>query len=882
MYLTKIGREMKRMLISLIVVVLVVSCMPLNLITAYGETVPDYDVDKAVAYAEAHYKDGSTATTDQPDCTQFVRECFEAGGVPKDEARVNAEGPYGYTVDDYILYLQINGYATTFGLPLNTEKQEWSIPQWYVSAAANSSQISVGDGVYYHCNECGTNFHMSIITGVDQDGYLLYHAQNSAVGGDPLCLIDCSNCGASREHVFLYSIHIMSDANGYSDIYNNETVSGVKAERISNNQIRITWNAAEDAAGYYVFVKNGANSAFNFCNSTTATSVTYTEPTPGAAYYFAVRPYFYSDATYVGKMSETVYNNEYLVAPTGVNASYDPSTGQATITWDKVPGADRYEVYRATSENGTYAKIYSNTGTRFVTSNMSAGGTYYFKIKAINDDNAAGNSPFSAVVAVTASDLGTPVVSSGIDSQGRIMLTWEYIHGADGYEVYRSNSSTGTFTRLSSQTGNTFYNGSVNPGQVYYYKVRAISNSSSKYTESSTVAQIAKLAQPVVKTTTNNDGKPVLSWSAVRGADRYEVYRAVSADGTYTNISSLTSTSYTDTAASAGRTYYYKVLAVSNQDADANAESNVVSITCTASSESTIDRYSGANRYETAFAVANALKEQQGVDKFDNIVVAYGDNYADALAGSYLAKVKNAPILVVNSRMESYVKDYIDANASKDGTIYLLGGEGVVSRNFANSLTSSGYNVKRLGGANRYETNMSILKESGVTNEDILVCSASSFADSLSASAVGKPILLVNTSLYDEQKDLLSTFDTDRFYLIGGTGAVTTTVGTELRQYGAVERVAGSNRYTTSKAIADKFFADGSDTIVIASGDDFPDGLTGGPLAMSMSSPLFLVNDRNTSSAAEYVADHSLDVITVIGGTGAVSGDAANAIAGRK
>ena len=881
MYLTKIGREMKRMLISLIVVVLVVSCMPLNLITAYGETVPDYDVDKAVAYAEAHYNDDSTATTNQPDCTQFVRECFETGGVPKDANRVNAEGPYGYTVDDYILYLQINGYATTFGLPLNTEKQEWSIPQWYVSAAANSSQISVGDGVYYHCNECGTNFHMSIITGVDQDGYLLYHAQNSAVGGDPLCLIDCSHCGASRENVSLYSIHIMSQANGYSDIYNNETVSGVKAERISNNQIRITWNAAEDAAGYYVFVKNGANSAFNFCNSTTATSVTYTEPTPGASYYFSVRPYFYSDATYVGKMSETVYNNEYLVAPTGVNASYDPSTGQATITWDKVPGADRYEVHRATSENGTYAMIYSNTGTRFVTSNMSAGGTYYFKIKAINDDNAAGNSPFSAVVAVTASDLGTPVVSSGIDSQGRIMLTWEYIQGADGYEVYRSNSSTGTFTRLSSQTGNTFYNGSVNPGQVYYYKVRAISNSSSKYTESSTVAQIAKLAQPVVKTTTNNDGKPVLSWSAVRGADRYEVYRAVSADGTYTNISSLTSTSYTDTAASVGSTYYYKVLAASDMDQDANTESQAVNVTCTKPAAS-IDRYSGNNRYETAFAVADALKEQQGVDKFENIIVAYGDNYADALAGSYLAKVKNAPILVVNSRMESYVKDYIDENTNKAGTIYLLGGEGVVSRNFANSLTSSGYNVKRLGGANRYETNMSILRESGVTNEDILVCSASSFADSLSASAVGKPILLVNTSLYDEQKDLLSTFDTDRFYLIGGTGAVTASVGTELRQYGTVERVAGDNRYATSKAIADKFFHDGSVTAVIASGDDFPDGLTGGSLAMSLSSPLLLVNERNTASAAEYVSDHALGVITIVGGTGAVSGDAANAIAGRK
>lgn len=882
MYLTKIGREMKRMLISLIVVVLVVSCMPLNLITAYGETVPDYDVDKAVAYAEAHYNDGSTATTNQPDCTQFVRECFEAGGVPKDTNRVNAEGPYGYTVDDYILYLQINGYATTFGLPLNTEKQEWSIPQWYVSAAANSSQISVGDGVYYHCNECGTNFHMSIITGVDQDGYLLYHAQNSAVGGARLCLIDCSNCGASREHVFLYSIHIMSDANGYSDIYNNETVSGVKAERISNNQIRITWNAAEDAAGYYVFVKNGANSAFNFCNSTTATSVTYTEPTPGAAYYFAVRPYFYSDATYVGKMSETVYNNEYLLTPTGVTAVLDPASNNVRVTWNKVAGEPLYEVYRSTNPNSGFEKVFELEGTSCILGNLAPETTYYYKVRAVNRNNPDGNSDYSTAAQVTTGKLSQPVVTTSI-IDGGIRVSWEKVPYANRYEVLRASSANGTYYSLATVEGTALNNTSVVAGRTYYYKVKAYNTANPNVSITSNVtAQIAKMEAPTLTKGTNSAGKPVISWGTVLGADRYDVYRATNANGAYTRVLSTTGTSYTDSSASAGRTYYYKVLAVSNQDADANAESNVVSITCTASSESTIDRYSGANRYETAFAVANALKEQQGVDKFDNIVVAYGDNYADALAGSYLAKVKNAPILVVNSRMESYVKDYIDANASKDGTIYLLGGEGVVSRNFANSLTSSGYNVKRLGGANRYETNMSILKESGVTNEDILVCSASSFADSLSASAVGKPILLVNTSLYDEQKDLLSTFDTDRFYLIGGTGAVTTTVGTELRQYGAVERVAGSNRYTTSKAIADKFFADGSDTIVIASGDDFPDGLTGGPLAMSMSSPLFLVNDRNTSSAAEYVADHGLDVITVIGGTGVVSDDAANAIAGRK
>ena len=268
--------------------------------------------------------------------------------------------------------------------------------------------------------------------------------------------------------------------------------------------------------------------------------------------------------------------------------------------------------------------------------------------------------------------------------------------------MLRASSANGTYYSLATVEGTALNNTSVVAGRTYYYKVKAYNTANPNVSITSNVtAQIAKMEAPTLTKGTNSAGKPVISWGTVLGADRYDVYRATNANGAYTRVLSTTGTSYTDSSASAGRTYYYKVLAVSNQDADANAESNVVSITCTASSESTIDRYSGANRYETAFAVANALKEQQGVDKFDNIVVAYGDNYADALAGSYLAKVKNAPILVVNSRMESYVKDYIDANASKDGTIYLLGGEGVVSRNFANSLTSSGYNVKRFGGANR-------------------------------------------------------------------------------------------------------------------------------------------------------------------------------------
>ena len=876
-----IEKKFQKAVVSLVIVAMILSCLPLNLGTAYGETVTDYDVDKAIAYAKEHYDDKSTTTTEGQDCVQFLRECLEAGGVPKDENRVNEDGPYGYTVEGYMQYLVENGYA--FIYPLKTEKQDWTTPQWYVRASDNENFFSVGDGVIYYCNSCHKYIHMSINTGVNKDGFVLYHAQNKAVGGETLCLIDCINCNANRENISLYSLHITSSENGYSDKYNDTTATNVTARRTSDNQISVTWDPVAGAAGYKVFVKAGINRSYNPIGDVSGTSITYTETNAGANYYFAVRPYFHEDGkTYVGKLSEAAYNNEYLLTPTGVTAVLDPASNNVRVTWNKVAGEPLYEVYRSTNPNSGFKKVFELEGTSCILGNLAPETTYYYKVRAVNRNNPTGNSDYSTAAQVTTGKLSQPVVTTSI-IDGGIRVSWEKVPYANRYEVLRASSANGTYYSLATVEGTALNNTSVVAGRTYYYKVKAYNTANPNVSITSNVtAQIAKMEAPTLTKGTNSAGKPVISWGTVLGADRYDVYRATNANGAYTRVLSTTGTSYTDASASAGRTYYYKVLAVSNQDADANAESNLVSITCTASSESVIDRYSGNNRYETAFAVADALKDQQGVDKFENIIVAYGDNYADALAGSYLAKVKNAPILVVNSRMESYVKDYIDENTNKAGTIYLLGGEGVVSRNFANSLTSSGYNVKRLGGANRYETNMSILRESGVTNEDILVCSASSFADSLSASAVGKPILLVNTSLYDEQKDLLSTFDTDRFYLIGGTGAVTASVGTELRQYGTVERVAGSNRYTTSKAIADKFFAGGSDTIVIASGDDFPDGLTGGPLAMSLSSPLFLVNDRNTSSAAEYVADHGLDVITVIGGTGVVSDDAANAIAGRK
>lgn len=281
-------------------------------------------------------------------------------------------------------------------------------------------------------------------------------------------------------------------------------------------------------------------------------------------------------------------------------------------------------------------------------------------------------------------------------------------------------------------------------------------------------------------------------------------------------------------------------------------------------------RYAGTDRYKTSMIAADALKSSLGVSRFDNIIVASGADYPDALAGSYLAKVKSAPVLLTgtDANSEAAVKQYISTNLNSGGTVYILGGTGVVTSRFESSL--SNVNVRRLGGSSRYETNIEILQAAGAGNEDLLVCTGEGFADSLSVSAVGKPILLsAKSGLNYTQQAYLDSLNINDIYLIGGSGVVTDYTGQQLDRYdddGRCERIAGQNRYLTSVAVAKKFFPDGAGSVVLAYAQNFPDGLAGGPLALSLDSPLLLVDQSGYNDAAAFARSMGIKKAVVLGG----------------
>ena len=66
-------------------------------------------------------------------------------------------------------------------------------------------------------------------------------------------------------------------------------------------------------------------------------------------------------------------------------------------------------------------------------------------------------------------------------------------------------------------------------------------------------------------------GKPYLKWKAVSGAAEYQVYRAGTRNGTYKLLGTTTKLNYTDTTASTGYTYFYRIKAVSRVKTAANS-----------------------------------------------------------------------------------------------------------------------------------------------------------------------------------------------------------------------------------------------------------------------------------------------------------------------
>jgi len=299
----------------------------------------------------------------------------------------------------------------------------------------------------------------------------------------------------------------------------------------------------------------------------------------------------------------------------------------------------------------------------------------------------------------------------------------------------------------------------------------------------------------------------------------------------------------------------------------------------------TLQRLAGLSRIETSIAIAKEAFKDKAPDA---VVLTTANGFPDALSGAGLAYKYNAPMLLINKSVNESknVLDYVINNLSKGKNVYILGGEGVVGTDISDYLTSQGYNVIRIGGSDRYETNQKIVDNLNVAKgSTIILASANGFADALSVSSIaalnGYPILLSGKdSLPANVISDITNIHPAHLYIMGGTGVLSTNIEEQIKNINEnikISRLGGNDRYETSMKIVD-FFKSTGDTVTVASGADFPDALSGALLGARKKSGILLIDNTDISKQKELLKKNSINNIIIFGGEGAVDSNTAKAL----
>jgi len=195
----------------------------------------------------------------------------------------------------------------------------------------------------------------------------------------------------------------------------------------------------------------------------------------------------------------------------------------------------------------------------------------------------------------------------------------------------------------------------------------------------------------------------------------------------------------------------------------------------------TVVRLAGANRYATAVAIS-----QYGFPATANqVVIATGTGFADALAGGPAAVALGGPVLLTdpNGLLPVVADEISRLNPSR---IVVVGGTGAVSATVFDQLKAIQVNTVRIAGASRYDTAVAISQDafsSGATRA--YVATGLNFPDALAgAGAAGwwdAPMLLVpGSSLPASVSAEITRLGAIKVVILGGTAVVTTTVETAL------------------------------------------------------------------------------------------------------
>ena len=285
------------------------------------------------------------------------------------------------------------------------------------------------------------------------------------------------------------------------------------------------------------------------------------------------------------------------------------------------------------------------------------------------------------------------------------------------------------------------------------------------------------------------------------------------------------------------------------------------------SSDQTSMRISGPGRVETSIEISRFENT-----KSKTVILADARNYPDALAASNLTGGRYSVILVQNQLTQAIINEIVRLEAQD---LIILGGTNSISEDIERGLANIGgiKNISRIAGENRYDTCQKIFNHA--KKKSLILASGEKFPDALATSSIldqAGLLLTKSGQLPSEVQAAIEALNHDSFLIVGGENSVQEGLASAIAnqfQYASHTRISGNNRYETSTKIGDRLV---SSTVILASGENFPDALAASTLAQKIEVPILLVSkDKIDQSVIDYFKNHNIKKVLVVGGQLSIS-----------
>ncbi|MCC5808132.1 MAG: fibronectin type III domain-containing protein [Opitutales bacterium] len=275
---------------------------------------------------------------------------------------------------------------------------------------------------------------------------------------------------------------------------------------------------------------------------------------------FGVATVVNGSGSVLGTASESIsFNTTYFVV-----VRFDANAGgtyyQSGSIWiNPTPGGPE------PAASGTFTGTYTAM-TRIQTFLTALGGS------TVTTDEIRFGTTWASVTPSSGATAPSAPTDLQVDSTGTntVNLSWTAASGSPiSYNVKRSTASGGPYATIGTTTEPTVtFTDTVTGGTTYYYVVSAVSGGgeSANSTPVSVMPALGVPDAPTGLAATAGDSQVGLNWTApaIGNPTSYNVWRSTVSGGPYTGIGTATApaTSFNDTTAENGTTYYYVVTAV--------------------------------------------------------------------------------------------------------------------------------------------------------------------------------------------------------------------------------------------------------------------------------------------------------------------------------